>query len=69
MATYIIKNNHGGQAEFDEKELRQYAMDFSPDKGKNAFKQDFRLANGARNKPISEVVDMLQQRGVDIEIQ
>lgn len=51
----------------DEKGLRDFAMTFSPEKGKKAFKQDFRVVNGARTKPISELVDMLQQQGAVIE--
>ena len=49
-----------------EKELRDFAMNYSP-KGKNAFKQDFRLANGARNKPVSELLDLLEQQGAEIQ--
>lgn len=49
-----------------EKELRDFAMSYSP-KGKNAFKQDFRLANGARTKPVSELLDLLEQQGAEIQ--
>ena len=49
-----------------EKELRDFAMNYSP-KGKNAFKQAFRLANGARTKPVSELLDLLEQQGAEIQ--
>lgn len=49
-----------------EKELRDFAINYSP-KGKYAFRQDFRLANGARNKPVSELLDLLEQQGAEIQ--
>lgn len=52
----------------DEKELRKFAMEFSPEKGKKAFKQDFRLIAGARTKPVSELIDMLETNGAVVEI-
>lgn len=68
---YIVeKLNEKGQLvkeTVDEKGLRDFAMTFSPEKGKKAFKQDFRLVAGARTKPISELVDMLEQQGAVIE--
>ena len=50
-----------------EKELRDFAMSYSSEKGKKAFKQDFRLANGARTKPVSELLDLLEQQGAEIQ--
>lgn len=68
---YLVeKINDKGQpeeVEVDELGLRDFAMTFSPEKGKKAFKQDFRIVNGARTKPISELVDMLQKQGAKIE--
>lgn len=49
-----------------ENELREFAMNYSP-QGRHAFKQDFRLANGARTKPVSEIIDLLQANGAQIE--
>lgn len=70
--SYIVeKINAKGQPEkvmVDEKGLRDFAMTFSPEKGKKAFKQDFRLVAGARTKPVSELIDMLEGQGAIIEI-
>lgn len=49
-----------------EAELRQYAKEYSP-KGKFAFKQDFRLINGARTKGLSELLDLLEVNGADVQ--
>lgn len=50
-----------------EKELRAFAMDYSPESGRKAFKQDFRLANGARTKPVSDLLDLLEEQGAEIQ--
>jgi hypothetical protein len=49
-----------------EAELRQYAKEYSP-KGKFAFRQDFRLINGARTKGLSELLDLLEKNGAEIK--
>lgn len=65
---YVVPNEKGEPVKLDEKGLRDYAMKFSPEKGRKAFKQDFRLVAGARTKSISEVVDLLEQQGAQIEV-
>lgn len=70
MSNYLIpnpKDPEGAKIMVDEKGLRDFAIRFSPKKGKEAFKQDFRLVNGARTKPAIEVFYMLKDQGADIE--
>lgn len=71
-SNYLVEkiNNEGKivKVKVDEKGLRDFAMTFSPEKGKKAFKQDFRVVAGARTKPVSELVDMLEKQGAVIEI-
>lgn len=66
MAEYLIPNEEGEMIQVDEKGLREYARNYSPEKGKKAFKQDFRLANASRTRPISEVLDLLEAQGADV---
>lgn len=68
MKKYIIPDEKGGFIKVEEKGLRDFAMRFSPDKGKKAFKQDFRLVAGARTKSPSEIVDLLERQGAVIEV-
>lgn len=65
---YIIPDEKGGFVKVEEKGLRDFAMHFSPEKGRKAFKQDFRLVAGARTKSVSELVDLLEQQGATIEV-
>ena len=64
---YIIPNEKGEKIETDEAGLRKYALKFSPEKGRKAFKQDFRLLNAVRTKPISEVFELLEKQGADVQ--
>lgn len=49
-----------------EAELRKFAQGYTR-KGSKAFKVDFRLANASRTRPLSEVIDLLEANGADIQ--
>lgn len=49
-----------------EAELRKFARDYTP-KGAKPFKTDFRLANASRTKPLSDVIDLLEANGAEIQ--